>query len=101
MANERVDTLIERLQRETDAARVNPGHNDTTRIIYWSAIHRIRGAVLDIAHEEGFKLDFATTRKSKGYAEFVPLGAQHARVDHTDTTGLTLGSVAQRGDPQP
>src|SRR6056297_1713084 len=77
----RVETLVDRLKRETHADRVICHWYDTARIGYWSQTRRVRGTVLDIAIAEGFRLDHATTRDGRGYAELVPMGDDDEAVD--------------------
>ena len=71
--DDRVATLMDRLQEETNAARVLCHYYKSGRIGYWSKTQRVCGTVVDVAREEGYRLDHATTRDGSGYAELIPM----------------------------
>jgi hypothetical protein len=91
--NDRVAELIDRLKTETNADRVICHWHEDSRVGYWSTTRRVHGDVVDVAHQEGFKLHHATTRNGQGYAELVPMGDPDERVDHGEEIAANGGEL--------
>ena len=89
--DDRVATLMDRLQEETNAARVLCHYYKSGRIGYWSKTQRVHGTVVDVANEEGYRLDHATTRDGSGYAEFIPMKGDGDNSDDGEPVLMTDG----------
>ena len=89
--DDRVATLMDRLQDETNAARVLCHYYKSGRVGYWSKTQHVRGSVVDVAREEGYRLDHATTRNGSGYAELIPMTGSDDNGDDGERVLMTDG----------